>query len=191
MKGPDALQLLVLTNKLFQSSDFFEIPLDALRSVLVHQESCQLISSTSLLVAHQDSCCWCSRWLEDLINDRPAALASSRWEEFDYDLWLKIHTADNREELYQFGTMMQFSIEANWIDFSIKLNVNSCNSCTVLYCLSVIEMFIICLQVIDSNYNENSRAISTDWYQSRNQLQTWSPEFYTWFTHTHYSSLHL
>jgi hypothetical protein len=191
MKGPDAFQLLVLTNKLFQSSDFFEIPPDALRSVLVRQESCRLISLTSLLVAHQDSCCWCSQWLEDLIDDLPAALASSRWEEFDYDLWLKIHTVDSREELYQFGTMMQFSIEANWIDFSIKLNINSCNSCTVLYHLSVIEMFINYLQVIDSNCNENSRAIGTDWYQSRNWLQTWSPEFYTWFTHTHYSSLHL
>jgi hypothetical protein len=191
MKGSDAFQLLVLTNKLFQSSNFFEIPPDALRSVLVRQESCQLISSTSLLVAHQDSCCWCSRRLEDLIDDRPAALASSRWEEFDCDLWLKIHKVDSREELYQFGTMMQFGTEANWIDFSIKLNVNSCNSYTVLYRLGVIEMFINCLQVIDSNYNEISQAIGTDWYQSRNWLQTWSPEFCTWFTHTHCSSLHL
>jgi hypothetical protein len=49
------VSLFPLTINLQQSLDLIEINPDVSTSVLVHQGSCQLISSTSLLVARQDS----------------------------------------------------------------------------------------------------------------------------------------
>jgi hypothetical protein len=65
----------------------------------------------------------------------------------------------------------------NWIDFSIKLNANSCNSCTISCHLGVIDVLTECLQAISLSCNKNSVAIGTIWYQSRNWLQFWSLKF--------------
>jgi hypothetical protein len=59
---------------------------------------------------------------------------------------------------------MKFGTEMNWIDFSIKLNVNSYDSCTVLRRLGVINVLIDHLRAIRLNCNENSIAIGTVWY---------------------------
>jgi hypothetical protein len=158
------------TNKQCWSLDLFEIPSDMLRSMLVRQESCLHISSSPLSVAHRDSCYLCSQWRKAPIDDRPAALASSHWGKYNYILWLNIYMVDDKEWLYRFGTCMQFGTEMNWIDFSIELNVNSCNSCTVLRRLGVINVLTDCLRAISLNCNENSVVIGTVWYQSRNWI---------------------
>jgi transcriptional regulator of met regulon len=74
---------------------------------------------------------------------------------------------DNREGLYRFGTIVQFGTEMNQPYFSIKLNANSCDSCTISCRLDVIEVLTNRLQVINLNCNENSKVIGTAWYQSR------------------------
>jgi hypothetical protein len=56
---------------------------------------------------------------------------------------------DNRKGLYRFATNMQFGTEMNQPRFSIKLNANSCDSCTISYRLDVIEVLKNCPQVIN------------------------------------------